>query len=70
MVTIKDYNLAHKVVDSNKSLFWDGWTIVEFKPHPDAITHKSAIYRNNRWGFTKRFEPSTNGWKVPDKYVR
>lgn len=70
MANITDYNKAHEIVESNRSLFWDGWTIVEFKPNRDAITTKNAIFRNNRWGYVRRFEPTENGWKVPDKYVR
>jgi hypothetical protein len=70
MIAVSSYEKAHKIVDSNRSLFWDGWTIVEFKPSRDSVTSKNAIFKNGRWGYSKRFEPGENGWKVPGKYVR
>lgn len=69
MVNISDYDLAHDVVAKNKNLFWDGWTIVEFKNNPDAVTYKNGMFRNGKWGATKRFEPTRDGWKVPKRYV-
>lgn len=67
--TFIDYNTAHKVVDSNRNLFWDGWDIVEWKPNRDALYKKNGMFRNGRWGVAKRFTPGSNGWKVPVKYV-
>lgn len=64
-----DYDRAHSIVDSNYSLFWDGWTIVEWKPYKDAFYKKNGLFRNGKWGVARRYEPSDIGWKVPAKYV-
>lgn len=64
-----DYDQAHNIVDSNNNLFWDGWTIVEWKPYKDAVYKKNGLFRNGKWGVSKTFTPGENGWKVPAKYV-
>jgi len=64
-----DYDAAHNIVDSHRNLFWDGWTIVEWKATPDGFFKKNGVFRNNRWGVARRYEPGNNGWKVPVKYV-
>jgi hypothetical protein len=68
-VTISDYNDAHRVVDRSPNLFWDGWTIVEFRNNPDASSYKNGMYRNGKWGTARRYEPSRDGWTVPKRYV-
>lgn len=69
MVLVDDYDIAHKVVNRSNNLFWDGWTIVEFKPNQDAVTYKNAMFRKGKWGITKKFEPTRDGWMVPKRYV-
>jgi hypothetical protein len=66
-----DYDTAHKVVDSNNSLYWNGWTIVEWKKNDDAFFKKNGSFRNGSWGLVVRTVPvSESGtWKVPSKYV-
>lgn len=63
------YDSAHEIVDANKSLFWDGWTIIEWTKGAGAQFAKNGMYRNGMWGFANRYEPSAEGWKVPVKYV-
>jgi hypothetical protein len=64
-----NYEEAHTIVDSNKNLFWDGWTIVDWKPYKDALYKKNGLFRDGKWGVSRRYTPDANGWKVPAKYV-
>lgn len=64
-----NYEEAHTIVDSNKNLFWDGWTIVDWKPYKDALYKKNGLFRDGKWGVSRRYIPDANGWKVPAKYV-
>lgn len=64
-----DYDAAHAIVDSNKNLFWDGWTIVDWKPLKDGFYKKNGMFRNGMWGVARKYYPGSNGWKVPSKYV-
>ena len=66
-----DYDTIHKIVDSNRNLHWDGWSVVETKRDADAIFTKSAMFRDGQWlRVTRTTNVSQNGtWKVPQKYV-
>lgn len=67
---VTNYNYAHKIVEANKSLSWDGWNIVEFKPNADAFYMQDGIFKNSKWGTVKTFPLTENGWEVPKRYVR
>lgn len=58
------------VVSNNKSLSWDGWTVLESYPSDRARTSKYGAFINNKWHMVKRFPLSENGWEIPDKFVR
>jgi hypothetical protein len=59
-----------EIVAKNKSLFWDGWTVVNSFQSDKARTSKMGVYRKGRWYIQKRFEPGKNGWNIPDNFVR
>jgi hypothetical protein len=69
MITV-NYDEAHRIVENNRFLKWDGWDIVDFKASAAAEFDKNGVRRNNRWGFENRFSPDKDGWKVPKRYVR
>ena len=67
--TFIDYDTAHKIVESNNNLFWNGWDIIDWKANPDGFYKKNGMFLNGRWGITRKYSPGSNGWKVPSKYV-
>ena len=58
-----------KIVSKNKALFWDGWTVVNIYKSDRAKTSKYGMYINGQWYMSKRFEPSRNGWDIPERLV-
>jgi hypothetical protein len=58
------------IVDSDDSLIWDGWTVVNLKPVKDGLMSKDALRIDNSWYLQKRYEPSEQGWNLPDRFVR
>jgi hypothetical protein len=66
-----DYDTAHKIVNKNKNMFWDGWTIVEWRRDPDGYFSKNGMFRNGQWGkVVRNISVSNDGtWKVPVKYA-
>ena len=66
-----NYSTAHKIVEKNKNLFWNGWEIVEWRKDADAFFNKNGLFRNDSWGKVIRRIPLENNgtWKVPTKYV-
>lgn len=65
-----NYDNAHKIVDNNKNLLWNGWDIVEFRKNPEAIYNKNAMFINGTWCSVNIYKPGKDGWKVPEKYVK
>lgn len=57
------------IVKSNKNLYWDGWTVVNFYNTDKARTSKYGALVNGKWSMTKRFSPTRTGWNIPDKLV-
>lgn len=66
---ITDYEQAHSIVQSNKSLFWDGWNIVDWKADTLGEMSKDGMLKDGKWGMYKTYLLSENGWDVPNKYV-
>jgi hypothetical protein len=66
---VKSLDQMEKIVQSNKRLSWDGWTVVDRERNEKAKTSKNGKLINNAWHFEKRYELSSNGWDIPDRLV-
>lgn len=58
------------IVENNKSLSWDGWTVLENKTNENGTMSPDGVLVNGRWIVQKRYEPGTNGWEIPNKFMR
>jgi hypothetical protein len=58
------------IVENNKALSWDGWTVVENNFKENGVVSKDGAYVNNRWIVQKRYEATVDGWEIPDKFMR
>lgn len=70
---VLDYDAAHKFVEKNKSngFFWEGYTIVKWSPSNNGYLEKNGMFKNNRWGYSSRFELKSNGtWEISEKYAK
>ena len=66
-----NYEAAHKVVDANYNLYWDGWDIKSWRRDHKGFFNKQGIFKNGNWGIVECFAMEDDGtWKVPDKYVK
>lgn len=52
---------AERFVDGHPNAFWDGWTMVLFKPTQVGASHRKGMYRNGTWGLATRVEPDNTG---------
>lgn len=66
---ITSLETMEEVVSKNKSLFWDGWTVVNSYASEKGRTSNQGAFRNGQWHLQKRFVPTTSGWDIPDKFV-
>ena len=66
---IKSLEQMETIVNNNRSLSWDGWTVVNSYPSEKGRTATQGAFVDNKWHIQRRFIPSTNGWDIPDKFV-
>lgn len=66
---VKSLDQMEKIVRANRKLSWDGWTVVDRERNEKAKTSKNGKLINNVWHFEKRYEPTSNGWEIPDRLV-
>jgi hypothetical protein len=58
------------IVENNKSLSWDGWTVLENKTNENGMMSKDGVFVDGKWIVQKRYEATANGWEIPNKLVR
>ena len=56
------------IVENNKALAWDGWTVVENSFKENGVVSQHGVYINGRWVVQRRYEATANGWEIPDKF--
>jgi hypothetical protein len=66
---IKTIEEMNKIVSENKELSWDGWTVVKSFKSDKAKTSKDGKLINGIWHIQQRFEPTENGWSIPEKII-
>ena len=58
------------IVENNKFLSWDGWTVVELKKSDVAWMKPNAKFINNAWYVANRFDADRDGWSIPANLVK
>lgn len=67
---INSLEKMESIVENNKSLTWDGWTVVENSFKENGVMSEKGAYINGRWIVQKRYDATADGWEIPDKFVR
>jgi hypothetical protein len=58
------------IVSANKSLSWDGWTVVQRSYDPTAWSKANGVFKNSQWHVESRYAAEDSGWNIPQKFVR
>lgn len=69
MAYVKSLNEMEKIVSRNRSLFWDGWTVINSYPSDKGRTSKYGALVKGVWHLQKRIEPTMDGWDIPDRFM-
>jgi hypothetical protein len=69
-MNVSSLDKMEEIVTTNKSLSWDGWTVLESKADDAAWMKVNAAFINNKWHCVNRYEPNENGWTIPDRLVK
>jgi hypothetical protein len=67
---IKDLEVMEKIVAKSNSLSWEGWNVVELIPSATAMFKTNGAFVNGNWYLKNVYQCGTQGWKIPNKYVR
>jgi hypothetical protein len=66
---IKTLEQMETIVSNNKDLYWDGWSVINRYKSDKAQTSKYGVYFKGNWYMSKRFDPNSNGWDIPERFV-
>ena len=67
---INSLEKMEKIVENNRSLSWDGWTVIENVTKENGVMSKDGAYVRGRWVVQKRYDLDSTGWEIPNKFVR
>jgi|LauGreDrversion4_2_1035121.scaffolds.fasta_scaffold44406_6 hypothetical protein len=70
IMLIKSLKKMEEIVKNDKSLSWRGWDVVHRTPNPTAWSKPDGAFHKGRWYTQKIFAVSTEGWEIPNKFVR
>jgi len=70
MMQITSLEQMENIVESHKSLSWDGWDVIQTQPDPIGWKKMNGAFINDSWHTQNRFEPTEQGWNIPGKFVR
>lgn len=68
-MNIKSLEQMEEIVNSNKNLFWDGWSVVNRYRSEKGRTSKYGAYIDGKWYMTRRFNLDRNGWNIPESMI-
>jgi hypothetical protein len=66
---IKSLEDMETIVENNKSLSWDGWTVIELTKSATAWANANSKFVEGQWMSCNRFEPNEDGWNLPSKLI-
>lgn len=70
IVLINSLETMEEIVKNNDDLSWDGWTVIENKTKENGAMSKDGAYVGGKWIVQKRYDATTNGWEIPNKFMR
>lgn len=69
-MVISSLEQMEQIVENNKALQWDGWDVIQLTPSQSGWMQTNGAYIGGKWYTVKRYAVSTNGWEIPNKFVR
>jgi len=67
---IKSLEEMEAIVENNKALSWDGWTVIEKTKSDIAWMQPNAQFVNGKWFAINKYIISQDGWNIPSKLVK
>ena len=70
IMLIKSLEKMETIVENNKFLSWDGWTVVELIKSDMAWMKPNAKFIKGEWFTANRFDVNEDGWNIPANLVK
>lgn len=67
---IKSLDQMETIVENNRNLHWAGWDVLFLEKNNTAWLKPDGVYKDGKWYTQKKFEITTDGWEIPNKFVR
>lgn len=67
---IKSLDEMEAIVQNSDNLSWDGWTVIETDTNKNGMMSSNGAFVGGKWVMQKRYEPTTSGWEIPNKFMR
>jgi hypothetical protein len=67
---IRSLKKMEEIVERDRSLMWDGWTVVNSYPSKKGSTSQYGAYVKGEWHLQRRFEPTEAGWDIPERFIK
>ncbi len=67
---INSLEKMEEIVENNKDLSWDGWTVIESKSNENGMMSKDGVLVDGKWIVQKRYDANATGWEIPNKFMR
>lgn len=67
---IKSLEQMEDVVRKNNNLSWIGWDVVDRKQAANGLMSPNSVLVNGKWYIQKIYKLDSNGWEMPEKYIR
>ena len=70
IMLIQSLEKMETIVENNKFLSWDGWTVLELRKSDMAWMKPNAKFINDEWYTANRFDANADGWNIPASLVK
>jgi hypothetical protein len=67
---INSLEKMEEIVQKNKELIWDGWTVIHSYQSEKARTSKFGRRVDGSWHLQRRFELKRKGWDIPERFLK
>ena len=59
-----------QIVDGHPDLSWEGWDVVLQRPNSNAQYDVKGVFHNGQWYKRYTYPITTDGWYIPERFVR
>ena len=67
---IKSLEEMEVIVENNKALSWEGWTVVKRTKSDAAWMQPNAQFVKGKWFVINKYFVNQDGWNIPSKLVK